>query len=49
MVLLLTLYLTQTMLLKKVELSGGSKQPNIILFDIQPHQEADVADLVPLL
>ena len=44
--LLLTLYLTQAMLLKKVELSGGANQPNLILFDIQPDQEADVADLV---
>ena len=44
--LLLTLYLTQAMLLKKVELSGGGNQPNLILFDIQPDQEADVADLV---
>ena len=44
--LLLTLYLTQAMLLKKVELSGGANQPNLILFDIQPDQEADVASLV---
>ena len=44
--LLLTLYLTQHMLLKKVELASGPNQPNLILFDIQPDQEAAVVDLV---
>ncbi len=44
--LISTLFLTQNLLLKQVELTGSDNQPNIILFDIQSSQKEKVADLV---
>jgi putative ABC transport system permease protein len=44
--LLSTLFLTQSMLLKQVEFSGSGNQPNMILFDIQTAQKDSVAQLV---
>jgi putative ABC transport system permease protein len=44
--LLSTLFLTQSMLLKQVEFSGSGNQPNMILFDIQTPQKDSVAQLV---
>jgi len=44
--LIATLYLTQTQLLNQVSLSGSGRQPNMVLFDIQPAQKEAVAQLV---
>ncbi|MVM35863.1 FtsX-like permease family protein [Spirosoma sp. HMF4905] len=44
--LIATLYLTQGLLLGRVELSGSGKQPNMVLFDIQNEQIAGVRALV---
>jgi len=44
--LLSTLFLIQTMLLKQVEFSGSGSQPNMILFDIQANDKDSVAQLV---
>ena len=44
--LIATLYLTQGLLLGRVELSGSGKQPNMVLFDIQNEQIASVRSLV---
>ncbi|MDB5240111.1 MAG: transporter permease, partial [Spirosoma sp.] len=44
--LIATLYLTQGLLLGRVELSGSGKQPNMVLFDIQNEQIAGVRSLV---
>ena len=44
--LIATLYLTQGLLLGRVELSGSGKQPNMVLFDIQNEQLAGVRKLV---
>jgi putative ABC transport system permease protein len=44
--LLMTLYLTQGMLLRHASLTGADNQPNLILFDIQNDQREDVAALV---
>jgi len=44
--LLATLYLTQSLLLSRVQLSAGGKQPNLILFDIQTEQERGVEQLL---
>ena len=44
--LMATLYLTQNLLLGRVELSGSGKQPNMVLFDIQNEQKAGIRDLV---
>ncbi len=44
--LLSTLFLIQSLLLKQVEFSGSGKQPNMILFDIQTEQREGVAQLV---
>ena len=44
--LIATLYLTQGLLLGRVELSGSGKQPNMVLFDIQNEQLAGVKSLV---
>ncbi|WP_460914754.1 ABC transporter permease [Spirosoma areae] len=44
--LIATLYLTQGLLLGRVELSGSGKQPNMVLFDIQNEQLAGVRSLV---
>ncbi|QDK83618.1 FtsX-like permease family protein [Spirosoma sp. KCTC 42546] len=44
--LIATLYLTQGLLLGRVELSGSGKQPNMVLFDIQNEQIKGVRALV---
>lgn len=44
--LLSTLFLIQTLLLRQVEFSGSGNQPNMILFDIQTDQREGVARLV---
>ena len=44
--LIATLYLTQGLLLGRVELSGSGTQPNMVLFDIQNEQVAGVRGLV---
>ncbi|WP_420148036.1 ABC transporter permease, partial [Spirosoma sp.] len=44
--LIATLYLTQGLLLGRVELSGSGQQPNMVLFDIQNEQIAGVRSLV---
>ncbi|MCY7350902.1 MAG: FtsX-like permease family protein [Cytophagaceae bacterium] len=44
--LMATLYLTQNLLLGRVELSGSGKQPNMVLFDIQNEQKEGVRELV---
>lgn len=44
--LIMTLYLTQRMLLQHVSLAGGADQPNVVLFDIQSDQHEPVEDLV---
>lgn len=44
--LLSTLFLIQTLLLRQVEFSGSGNQPNMILFDILPDQREGVARLV---
>lgn len=44
--LIATLYLTQGLLLGRVELSGSGNQPNMVLFDIQNEQLAGVKSLV---
>jgi len=44
--LLSTLFLIQSLLLKQVEFSGSGSQPNMILFDIQTNEKDSVAQLV---
>ena len=44
--LITTLYLTQTLLLGRVQFSASGKQPNMVLFDIQREQTAGVRTLV---
>ena len=44
--LITTLYLTQTLLLGRVQFSASGKQPNMVLFDIQREQTASVRTLV---
>jgi len=44
--LLSTLFLIQSLLLKQVEFSGSGSQPNMILFDIQANDRDSVAQLV---
>ncbi len=44
--LLSTLFLTQSLLLQRLELAGSAHQPNLILFDIQPEQKDAVAAFV---
>ncbi len=44
--LIATLYLTQGLLLGRVELSASGNQPNMVLFDIQNEQIAGIRDLV---
>jgi len=44
--LIATLYLTQHTLLRQVSLTGADQQPNLVFFDIQPDQQAEVAALV---
>ncbi len=39
------LFFTQEMLLNQVEISGSGDQPNMILFDIQPDQKQDIAEV----
>ena len=52
--LLATLFLTQALLLGRVRLAERGRQPNLVLFDIQPEQRAGVeallkAQLLPVL
>jgi putative ABC transport system permease protein len=44
--LLLTLYLSQSLLLKQVSLASSKNQPNLVLFDIQRDQKEDLAGLL---
>lgn len=44
--LITTLYLTQTLLLGRVQFSASGNQPNMVLFDIQREQAAGVRELV---
>ncbi len=44
--LISTLFFVQDLLLNQVQLSGSGEQPNMILFDIQPSQKEEVAQLV---
>ncbi len=44
--LILTLVLVQRMLLTQIELSSGEGQANLVLFDIQPQQTEQVANVV---
>jgi putative ABC transport system permease protein len=44
--LIATLYLTQHTLLRQVSLTGADQQPNLVFFDIQPDQQAEVAALI---
>ncbi len=44
--LISTLYLTQHTLLRQVSLTGADQQPNLVFFDIQPDQQAEVATLI---
>ena len=44
--LLATLFLTQALLLSRVQLSASGKQPNLVLFDIQTEQERGVEQLL---
>lgn len=44
--LIATLYLTQSLLLGRVQLSASGNQPNMVLFDIQNEQKAGVKALV---
>jgi putative ABC transport system permease protein len=43
--LISTLYLSQNLLLNQVSLSGSGNQPNMVLFDIQTNQKAQVTQL----
>ena len=40
-----TLYFVHSILLNQVAISGSGKQPNMVLFDIQPSQKVQVANL----
>ncbi|WP_423148429.1 ABC transporter permease [Rubrolithibacter danxiaensis] len=40
-----TLFFIQDILLKRVTLSASGNQPNMVLFDIQPNQKKDIANL----
>ncbi|MFQ5771144.1 MAG: ABC transporter permease, partial [bacterium] len=44
--LITTLYLSHDTLLQKVTYVGGGNRPNLILFDVQPDQKDDVAQLI---
>ncbi len=44
--LVTTLFFTQNLLLKQVQLSGSGDQPNMILFDIQSKQKEEIKTLV---
>ena len=44
--LLATLFLTQALLLGRVQLANRGRQPNLVLFDIQPEQRAGVEALL---
>ncbi len=44
--LVTTLFFTQNLLLKQVQLSGSGTQPNMILFDIQTKQKEEIKTLV---
>ncbi|WP_022834911.1 ABC transporter permease [Salisaeta longa] len=44
--LIMTLFLTQRTLLETIEVTGGSGQPNLVLFDVQTDQLAGVTSIV---
>ncbi|WP_246601901.1 ABC transporter permease [Hymenobacter profundi] len=44
--LMATLYITQGLLLSRVQVASGENQPNLVLFDIQPAQRVGVAQLL---
>ena len=44
--LLATLFVLQGLLLSRVQISGSGNQPNLVLFDIQPEQQAGVRALL---
>ena len=44
--LVTTLFFTQSLLLKQVQLTGSGTQPNMILFDIQTKQKEEIKSLV---
>jgi len=44
--LIMTLYITQHVLLTQASLAGGKNQPNMVLFDIQSNQVQGVSDIV---
>ncbi len=44
--LIMTLYVSQKMLLEEAALTGGGKDPNLILFDVQRDQKQDLATLL---
>jgi len=44
--LIATLYVTQTLLLSRVQLSSSGNQPNMVLFDIQNEQQPGVQQLI---
>jgi putative ABC transport system permease protein len=44
--LLATLFLTQSLLLSRVQLSASGQQPNLVLFDIQTEQQKGVEQLL---
>jgi putative ABC transport system permease protein len=44
--LIMTLYITQHVLLTQASLAGGKNQPNMVLFDIQSNQVQGAADIV---
>lgn len=44
--LIMTLYITQHVLLKQASLAGGKDQPNMVLFDIQNNQVKGVSNIV---
>jgi len=44
--LIMTLHLSQTMLLERVSLAGGEDQPNLVLFEIQEDQRQGLVELI---
>ena len=44
--LIVTLFLVQQTLLKQIEIAGGEGRPNLVFFDIQPAQLADLSERV---
>lgn len=46
MLLVGVMYLSQEMILQGIDLQTGDNQPNLVFYDIQPDQEASLAELV---